>query len=211
MSLYSDYLLPVMLDFLCGVKDITQQREKVVPQARGLVLEVGMGTGLNLPIYNEHLVDKIIGLDPSATSFRKAARRANSLPFSYRIPSPERRGYSASEREYRYRRIDLHTLQHRESRESTRGDATAYSSLTADCSSASTAKRPANACIAHKQRITPVWKRIVGGCHLDRDVPHLLREGGFHTEEMNGDYVLQSRLLKVASFQYWGVAHANES
>ena len=210
MSLYSDYLLPVMLDLLCGVKDIAQQREKVVPQARGLVLEVGMGTGLNLPIYNEHLVDKIIGLDPAATSFRKAARRASSLPFPVEylalsgeaIPLPDASIDTV---------VLTYTLCSIEDPAKALAEMRRVLKPEGRLLFCEHGKAPSERLYRAQQRITPVWKRIVSGCHLDRDVPHLLREGGFHTEEMNGDYVLQSRLLKVASFQYWGVAHANES
>ena len=65
MSLYDKYILPSLLNCVCGSKPIKYQRQKVVPQAEGLVLEVGIGSGLNLPFYDQRKVTSIIGLDPS--------------------------------------------------------------------------------------------------------------------------------------------------
>ena len=65
MSLYDKYVLPKFLNCACGAKPITYQRKKVVPLAEGKVLEVGIGSGLNLPYYDLSKVDQIWGLDPS--------------------------------------------------------------------------------------------------------------------------------------------------
>ena len=65
MSLYDKYILPKFLNCACGSKPITYQRKKVVPLAEGNVLEVGIGSGLNLPYYDHSKIDQIWGLDPS--------------------------------------------------------------------------------------------------------------------------------------------------
>jgi len=66
MSLYDKYILPSFLNCACASKPINYQREKVVPQASGVILEVGIGSGLNIPFYDQSKVEKVIGLDPSA-------------------------------------------------------------------------------------------------------------------------------------------------
>ena len=55
-----------MIDFACGGKPIQKQREKVVPMASGVVLEVGFGSGQNLPFYKPNQIEFIYGLEPSA-------------------------------------------------------------------------------------------------------------------------------------------------
>ena len=72
MSLYEDYILPHVINCACGMKAIDKQREKVVPWARGTVLEIGMGSGLNLKHYNPESVERVIGLEPSLGMERKA-------------------------------------------------------------------------------------------------------------------------------------------
>ena len=62
---YDRHLLPYLLDLACGVKPIRRQRQKVVPLAQGRVLEVGIGTGLNLPFYDRSRVTTIVGVDPA--------------------------------------------------------------------------------------------------------------------------------------------------
>ena len=65
MGVYDKYILPRFINCACSTKPMMKQREKVVPKAEGVVLEIGIGTGLNLPYYDAAKVDKVIGLDPS--------------------------------------------------------------------------------------------------------------------------------------------------
>ena len=65
MSLYDKYVLPKFLNCTCGSKPINYQRKKVVPLAKGIVLDVGIGSGLNIPFYDMTKIDRVIGLDPS--------------------------------------------------------------------------------------------------------------------------------------------------
>jgi ubiquinone/menaquinone biosynthesis C-methylase UbiE len=81
MRFYDRYILPRFINCACGTKPIMKQREKVVPLATGTVLEIGIGTGLNLPFYDASRVQRLIGLDPSEESWRLAGRRAAKLGF----------------------------------------------------------------------------------------------------------------------------------
>ena len=72
---YDRHILPYLLDVACGVKPVRRQREKVVPLAAGRVLEVGVGTGLNMRHYDRSKVAKITGLDPALQMHRLARKR----------------------------------------------------------------------------------------------------------------------------------------
>ena len=79
MGFYSDKVVPRLVTCACGTKPILKQREKVVPQARGRVLEIGMGAGHNLPYYRAEQIERIVGIDPCSTSWALAQPRATSL------------------------------------------------------------------------------------------------------------------------------------
>ena len=65
MSFYDKYILPSLINCACGTKPMRYQRQKIVPLAEGSVLEIGIGSGLNLPFYDLGKINKIWGLDPS--------------------------------------------------------------------------------------------------------------------------------------------------
>ena len=77
MNFYEKYILPPLIHLTCSTKPITYQRKKVVPMAKGTVLEIGIGTGLNLPFYNFEKINKVIGLEPSKQMYIKAKEAAS--------------------------------------------------------------------------------------------------------------------------------------
>ena len=84
MGFYSDRILPHCIDKGCAAKPISRQRQKVVPQAEGRILEVGMGSGLNIPFYTVENVELVWGLEPSAGMREKARARVDAAPFELR-------------------------------------------------------------------------------------------------------------------------------
>jgi ubiquinone/menaquinone biosynthesis C-methylase UbiE len=77
MSLYGKYVLPRLIDLAMRNKDTTRLRAEWVPQARGKVLEIGIGSGLNLRFYSSQ-VDHVFGVDPSIELQRMARKRAQT-------------------------------------------------------------------------------------------------------------------------------------
>src|SRR6266540_5916881 len=73
MALYRDCVLPCLVHLAMSNHRLIEYRERVVSQARGRVLEVGIGSGLNLPFYGRH-VATVYGIDPSAGLLRRAGR-----------------------------------------------------------------------------------------------------------------------------------------
>jgi hypothetical protein len=75
---YERNVLPWLIDFACGMKSVSQQRMKVIPQAQGRVLEIGLGTGLNLPFYDTGRVSELVGVEPSLTMHHLAMKRSRA-------------------------------------------------------------------------------------------------------------------------------------
>ncbi|MFQ5691239.1 MAG: class I SAM-dependent methyltransferase [Gemmatimonadota bacterium] len=81
MGLYSRYILPRLIHMACALEPQMRQREKVVPEARGQVLEIGVGSGLNLTYYDPRRVDRLVAIDPSRELWSMAAERAAQVQF----------------------------------------------------------------------------------------------------------------------------------
>ena len=78
-KLYERHVLPKVLDVCCSTKPINYQRSKIVPHAKGNILEIGIGSGINIPFYNKANVEKIYGLDPSEELNNIAQKKAINL------------------------------------------------------------------------------------------------------------------------------------
>lgn len=202
MGLYSRYVLPRVVNFSCGLKPNMRQREKVVPRARGRVLEVGIGSGLNLPFYDAAKVNKVWGLDPSPEMTRMAERAARSLPFEVEFI-----GLPGDEIPLADDSIDTvlvtYTL------------CTIPDPIPA-LRQMSRVLRPGGELIfcehgaapdasvrRWQDRLNPLWQRLGGGCNLNRPVPALIEAGGFRIESLDTMYIPGWR---PASFNYWGTA-----
>ena len=75
MRWYDRHLLPWLIDIACGLPMAQARRQALVPQARGRVLEIGMGTGRNLPFYDRSIVTQLVGVEPALQMHRLAQRR----------------------------------------------------------------------------------------------------------------------------------------
>ena len=203
-SWYERYVLPYATDLACGSRFIRRQREKVVPRAHGRVLEVGIGTGLNLAHYDKARVEKIVALDPALAMHRLARKRIARAGLEVELV-----GVSAETIPLRDASIDSVLV--------------TYSLCTiADPLAALKEMRrvlapggrlifcehgrsPDERVRRWQDRVTPYWMKIAGGCHLNRDVPGLLREAGFECLDLQTGYLPGPRML---TFNYWGEAAA---
>ena len=82
---YERNVLPYLIDLACSTRPTRRQRLKVIPLAQGRVLEVGIGTGLNLPFYDRARVRSIVGVDPALRMHRLALRRIRESGLSVEL------------------------------------------------------------------------------------------------------------------------------
>jgi ubiquinone/menaquinone biosynthesis C-methylase UbiE len=204
MNLYDRYLLPTLIDLLCGIKPVQRQRAKLVPRAQGRVLEIGIGTGRNLPFYDKTRLSELYGLDPALQMHPKARERMHAagievemldLP-AEKIPMPDA-SFDTVVTTFTLCTIPDAVAALREMRRVLKPGGRLLFCEHCNAPDASVHQ--------WQNRLTPLWKPIAGGCHLNRDIPALLREGGFHIEDMEQLYLPGPRPL---TYNYWGSATA---
>ena len=200
---YDRHILPYLIDLACGMKPIRQQREEVVPRAKGRVLEVGIGTGLNMAYYDQSKVTKITGLDPAVQMHRLAHKRIARAGLQVEII-----GASAEEIPLDDASFDTVLLTYTLCSISDPGVALkemrrvlAPSGKLIFCEHG---RAPDESVRRWQDRLTPYWKKFTGGCHLNRDVPAILNQAGFQCSDMQSMYFPGPRPL---TFNYWGEAY----
>jgi ubiquinone/menaquinone biosynthesis C-methylase UbiE len=202
---YERHLLPYLIDFACGIKPVTRQRGKVVPRAQGRVLEIGIGTGLNLEHYDPSRVQKLVGLDPSPEMHRLARKRMARAGLDVELVtlSAEQIPFEAGSFDTVLVTYSLCTIPDpvaalREMRRVLKPDGRLIF-----CEHG---KAPDESVRRWQDRLTPAWSRLAGGCHLNRDIPALLEQGGFRCDDLETMYLPGPRPL---TFNYWGTARAD--
>lgn len=203
MSFYEDRILPHIIDCTCSVGQVMKLRSQVVPKARGVVLEVGMGSAINLEFYNPDTVSLVYGLEPSEGMRRKARENLSRSPVNVewldlpgeKIPLPDNSvdtvlltftlctipdWRAALEQMKRVLKPDgdLLFLEHGESSD--------------------------QGVRRWQHRVTPGWKKLAGGCHLNRPIADLIRETGFDILELDNLYM--PKAPKIAGYIYKGRA-----
>lgn len=202
MSLYSRYVLPTLVDLACSAKPTMRQREKVVPLAQGRVLEIGIGSGLNLPYYARDRVTRLWGLDPSPEMRERAKRRARSMAIEVELldlPGDE----IPLERDSVDTVVTTYTLCTIPETRFALGEMMRVLSPGGRLIFCEHGRAPDTGVRRWQDRLNPVWKRMSGGCHLNRAIPQLIEEGGFRIRDMKASYIPGWRF---ASFNYWGMA-----
>jgi ubiquinone/menaquinone biosynthesis C-methylase UbiE len=204
INLYDRYVLPWVIDFACGIAPIQRQRARIVPRAAGRVLEIGIGTGRNLPFYDHARLEKLYGLDPALQMNRLARKRMRAaglevelvdLP-AEQIPMADG-SFDTVLTTFTLCTIPDAVAALREMRRVLKPGGTLLFCEHGAAPDASVRR--------WQDRLQPLWKPIAGGCHLNRDIPGLLRQGGFKVDEMEQLYLPGPRPL---TYNYWGSASA---
>lgn len=201
LSLYNRYVLPRLINAAMRTGELTRFREKIIPAARGVVLEVGIGSGLNLPFYTSD-VTMLCGVDPSRELLVMAKRRTASLPCPVEL--------------YEQR---SHSLPFADGAIDTTVFTWSLCSIAEPDAALREVRRvlkpggsllfvehglsPDRRVQAWQNRLTPAWRRLSGGCHLNRDVAGLIRGAGFTITDLKTGYIAGP---KLATYMYEGRA-----
>ena len=188
MGIYAKYILPRVIDLAMRNKDTARLRAEWVSQACGEVLEIGIGSGLNLPFYSSQ-VQHVYGVDPSLELQRMAHKRAVAQPIKVDFLS------QSAEEPVPLSNASIDTVV----------VTWTLCSIPNPSRALQQAKRllkPSGRLIfvehgcsndpgiaTWQERLTPLWKRIGGGCHLDRKIDDLVIGAGFHIIELKTCYL----------------------
>lgn len=202
MGFYNRFILPHVIELAMRQKTFAPFRERVVGAARGRVLEIGIGSGLNLASYQSS-AEEVFGVDPSTELLAKASNRLNTT----RIPTKLVEG-SAEKLPFDDHSFDTvvmtftlcsipdAALAVREMRRVLRQDGALLF--------VEHGQAPDPSVVRWQDWLTPAWKRIGGGCHLNRKMDDLIKAGGFRIERLSTDYLKSAP--RPFSFIYEGSA-----
>jgi len=201
MSLYDRFVLPRLIDLAMRQRPILDYRRRVVPAASGRVLEIGVGSGLNLPFYPS-AVSEVVGVDPSEELLDRARRRVGEAAVPVRLLRGSATALDVADASidtvvvtWTLCSIPDPLLALREMRRVLRPKGRLLfveHGLSRDAGVA-----------RWQHRLTPLWRRVAGGCHLDRPIGDLVRTAGFDLSQLATGYAPGPRPM---SYMYEGRA-----
>jgi len=198
------HVVPKIVGCCCSQERITEQRRKVVPQASGRVLELGAGGGANLPLYDRSRVDAVIGIDPSdelRARAEAAMRPGDRGIFEIRAGRAEELPFADAWFDTVVSTFTLCSVgdQARALAEARRVLKPGGRFLFLEHGRA-----PDLGPYAWQRRIEPVWKRLMGNCHLTRPVTEAVAGAGLAVRAHDGCYM--EKTPKFMAWIEWGEA-----
>jgi ubiquinone/menaquinone biosynthesis C-methylase UbiE len=202
MGFYAKYLLPRLIDAAMRNKEAARLRAAAIPHARGEVLKIGIGSGLNLPFYSAE-VNRMYGVDPSLELQRMARKRMGAEPIAveYLLQSAEQELPLANAAidtvvvTWTLCSIPNAPMALQEMKRVLKTDGRLIF--------IEHGRAPDSRVAFWQDRITPVWKHIGGGCHLNRKIDDLITAAGFRITEMKTLYLPGPRPM---TYTYQGFA-----
>jgi ubiquinone/menaquinone biosynthesis C-methylase UbiE len=202
VGFYAKYVLPRIIDLAMRNKEAARLRAAWIPHARGEVLELGIGSGLNLPFYSSE-VQRVCGVDPSIELQRMAHDRAGAAPISVEFLS------QSAEQQLPLDNASIDTVVITWTMCSIVNPSKALEQVKRVLKASGRlifiehGRAPDPRVVVWQDRLTPVWKRVGGGCHLNRKVDELITHAGFQIIELKTCYLAGPRPM---TYTYQGLA-----
>ena len=201
MNLYNKYILPKAINWACSQKPSMKQREKIIPLASGNVLEIGIGSGLNLPFYTSE-VKKLTAIDPSKELWKRTLVNTQQLPFNFQFI--EASAESIPENDNSFDCVVItYTLCTIPNLNKAFSEIKRVLKPTGKLLFCEHGRAPDDVVQKYQNIINPFWKRIGGGCNLNRDIPSIIKKNGFTINTLETMYLPG---WKPTSYNYWGIA-----
>ena len=201
MGFYSDRILPALTDLSMRNKELRPYRERIVGAAEGRVLEIGVGSGRNLLLYPAR-VERVIGLDPSRQLLAMAREAARGTVRDIELLEGNAVAVPLE-------RASIDTIVSTWSLCSIADAPRALGEMLRVLKPGGRflfvehGRAPDAGVRWWQDRLTPIWKRLGGGCHLNRAIADLIGDAGFHIDSLNTGYM---RGPNPMAFMYEGSA-----
>jgi ubiquinone/menaquinone biosynthesis C-methylase UbiE len=200
MGFYDRHILPRVLNLAMKNSQLAPYRQRAISLASGRVLEVGMGSGPNLPFYTARATE-VLGLDPHPKLIDMATRQVSNVPAKTVVGSAESIPVEDASVDTVVTTWTLCTIPN----------------VTAALREMRRVLKPSGQLlfVEHglspdqgvrrwQHRLTPLSKKMIGGCHLDRPIDELVRNAGFEIARISTGYMPGP---KPMTFMYEGLAH----
>ena len=203
MGFYSEKIVPRLVTCACGTKPILKQREKVVPLVSGAVLEIGMGAGHNLPYYDTQRVSSVVGIDPCRTSWGLAQPRAQGLgvPLDFVEGSAEDMPLEDAQFDSVLMTFSLCTIPNAQAALAEIHRVLKPGGQLVFCEHG---QAPDDTVVKWQNRVNPFWRRLLGGCNLNRPILDWIKGSGFMLQSVDQMYLPGTP--RIAGFNVWGTA-----
>ena len=202
MGFYAKNVLPCLIDVTMRNKETARLRAEWIPQAQGDVLEVGIGSGLNLPFYSSQ-VRCVYGVEPSTELQRMARKRMATRPLKVEFLT------QSADKPLPLANATIDTVvvtwtlcsipDPREALEQMKRVLKPGGRLIF----LEHGRSPHPGVAAWQDRLTPLWKLVSGGCHLNRKTDDLIRQAGFQISALRTCYLPGPRPM---TYTYQGLA-----
>lgn len=199
---YKGYILPRLTHVVCMNNDIAGQRKKIIPHARGNVLEIGMGSGLNLPFYDPKKIKQIWGVEPSDGLWAMTRKRTRSLTYNVarisryaeQVPLEDKSADTA---------VVTYSLCSIPDVEKALSEIRRILKPGGELIFCEHGRAPDASVRKWQERLNPLWIPISGGCHLDRPISDLIEASGLKIRHLEAGY---NGNFKIIGFNYMGIA-----
>ena len=201
MGLYNKFILPKAIHWACSQKPSMLQRGKIIPLAMGNVLEIGIGSGLNLSYYTKN-VKHLTAIDPSEELWKKSNINTLSLPFEFKFIKAFAENIPLADN-YFDTVVMTYTMCTIPDLNKAFSEIRRVLKPTGKLLFCEHGKAPEKGIQKYQNIVNPFWKRIGGGCNLNRNIPTLIESNGFTIKKLETMYLPG---WKPASYNYWGMA-----
>ena len=189
MGLYTRYVLPRLLHLAMKNRQAGDYRGRIIPAARGRVLEVGIGSGLNLPFYAGE-VESVTGVDPSASLLAMTRKAAKNLPFPITLLEGGAEQLALDDKSF-HTVVTTWTLCSIPQSDLALQEIRRVLKPGGELLFIEHGLSPDPRVSGWQRRLNPLWHRCSGGCNLNRSIDRLVREAGFAIKRLETGYLIQ--------------------